>query len=172
MIFAYSGNDLIVTEEDYVAMFIDVDSGYTPISIPKHPLKKFRFSKLCEDLRPSAFSSSNWVVDSFSTVQRGSTSRVFRMVKTNSNGTYLETLVLCEEDDPNIFTHPISDDVFLLPENVTSNIEMDALCLSSTHISASSSSSPSSPVESGSELVDFDTLMHQWTNIDDFTSSP
>ncbi|KAE9385575.1 hypothetical protein BT96DRAFT_982013 [Gymnopus androsaceus JB14] len=105
MIFAYSGNDIIVTEEDYVAMFIDVDSEYTPNSTPKHPLTKFRFSTVCEDLRPSTFLSGN-SLESFFITQRSSTSRVFRMVKTNNNGTYSERLVLCEED-----SNPISGDV-------------------------------------------------------------
>ncbi|KAE9389089.1 hypothetical protein BT96DRAFT_1003569 [Gymnopus androsaceus JB14] len=108
MIFAFAGNDIIVTEEDYVAMFIDVDSKDTPISIPKHPLKNFRFSKLCEDLRPSTFSSSN-SLESFSTSQRSSTSQ-------DSN--------------------PISGDVLALPENSIYNIEMDTFCPPSTHTSS------------------------------------
>ncbi|KAE9385573.1 hypothetical protein BT96DRAFT_928743 [Gymnopus androsaceus JB14] len=144
MIFAYSGKDIIVTEEDYVAMFIDVDSQDSTTSIPKHPLKKFRFSKLCEDLRPSTFSSSN-SLESFSTSQRSSTSRVFRMVKTNKNGTYSERLRYQRT-----------------PFTILKWIHSALL---QTHTS-------SSLVASGSELVDMDALMHQWMNIDELTSSP
>ncbi|KAE9389087.1 hypothetical protein BT96DRAFT_926720 [Gymnopus androsaceus JB14] len=159
MIFAYSGKDIIVTEEDYVAMFIDVDSQDSTTSIPKHPLKKFRFSKLCEDLRPSTFSSSN-SLESFSTSQRSSTSRVFRMVKTNKNGTYSERLVLCEEDsNPSLAT---SQRYQRTPFTILKWIHSALL---QTHTS-------SSLVASGSELVDMDALMHQWMNIDEFTSSP
>ncbi|KAJ4480849.1 hypothetical protein J3R30DRAFT_2364978 [Lentinula aciculospora] len=87
MLFAYSGSDLIISEEDYLSLFADVNpEGSANINdLASHPKKSYQFTLVdgTSSLTPSAISNSP---------------RVFHLVKTNSNGSrYSEKLVYCQE---------------------------------------------------------------------------
>ncbi|KAJ3979942.1 hypothetical protein F5890DRAFT_1558166 [Lentinula detonsa] len=100
MLFAYSGNDILLSEKDYVSLFVDgnlEDAPSTTESLNAHPKKRFQFTPVedSSNAPPSAVGDSDSV-------------RIFRLVKINPDGNgHSEKLVYCQEYSEAIESEPI-----------------------------------------------------------------
>ncbi|KAJ3742779.1 hypothetical protein DFH05DRAFT_1620322 [Lentinula detonsa] len=91
MLFAYSGNDILLSEKDYVSLFVDgnlEDAPSTSESLNAHPKRRFQFTPVEGSSNPPP-----------TTVGGDSDSvRIFRLVKINPDGNgHSEKLVYCQE---------------------------------------------------------------------------
>ncbi|KAJ3979948.1 hypothetical protein F5890DRAFT_809230 [Lentinula detonsa] len=92
MLFAYSGNDILLSEKDYVSLFVDgnlEDAPSTSESLNAHPKRRFQFTPVEGSSNPPPTAPVGGDSDSV---------RIFRLVKINPDGDgHSEKLVYCQE---------------------------------------------------------------------------
>ncbi|KAJ3780114.1 hypothetical protein GGU10DRAFT_437957 [Lentinula aff. detonsa] len=149
MLFAYSGNDILLSEKDYVSLFVDgnlEDAPSTSESLNAHPKKRFQFTPVegSSNPPPTAVGESDSV-------------RIFRLVKINPDGNgHSEKLVYCQE-----YSEAISEPIITAGTGAAmqeSYRQEDAVSLNNIFNSVSAQ-----PSEGMSEQAQFDLT---WMNFD------